>query len=392
MLYERILVRLHLPSVATLVIVFIPLTNKLCEFMVVLFLIFSFHYSGAVWFSKAGYRHDVVGEKVSQIQAVLARRCTSIGDLQQHLLRAGWQRGVAQWGVLGDGGEWAPVAGFDGSMGQAQSQDERDSPPKAQGIQRESSELFDMRLPPPSSGDATLGEAAPSSYVSSLPQRSQPLYYANIFVKKNHGGKIFMDNPALVEWSVHAMAVVRQQLYRAANGKVILPFAENWAAGDDESLDYGGVDGLLIDSDDQVTFPPESPSLTGNSSKLPIWASLSISPLNLYDPENSVQRSKQGLSHRMIISDLNLMVSEVSSLLDIMEDVMQLQRNRRLEKLKAPTWLRQNWYLASLTIPSIAYITYKMAKNGIGIVFLRYAANKIAEFFQEHVSDPVCEM
>ena len=82
--------------------------------MVVLFLIFSFHYFGAVWFSKAGYRHDIVGEKVSQIQAVLARRCTSIGDLQQHLLRAGWQRGVAQWGVLGDGGEWAPVAGFDG--------------------------------------------------------------------------------------------------------------------------------------------------------------------------------------------------------------------------------------------------------------------------------------
>ena len=44
------------------------------------------------------YDHSSVGVKVAQIQAVLARRIGVIGELQQHLLRAGWQRGVAQWG------------------------------------------------------------------------------------------------------------------------------------------------------------------------------------------------------------------------------------------------------------------------------------------------------
>ena len=69
-----------------------------------------------VWFSSQGYNHNKIGQCVSQIQAVLARRCAAIGELQQHLLRAGWQKGVAQWGVLGQGGEWANVAGADGAI------------------------------------------------------------------------------------------------------------------------------------------------------------------------------------------------------------------------------------------------------------------------------------
>lgn len=51
-----------------------------------------------VWTSEQGYNHQEIGRKVSHIQAVLARRCAAIGELQQHLLRAGWHRGVAQWG------------------------------------------------------------------------------------------------------------------------------------------------------------------------------------------------------------------------------------------------------------------------------------------------------
>jgi hypothetical protein len=53
-----------------------------------------------VWTSAQGYNHQEVGRKVSQIQAVLARRCAAVGELQQHLLRAGWHRGVAQWGGM----------------------------------------------------------------------------------------------------------------------------------------------------------------------------------------------------------------------------------------------------------------------------------------------------
>jgi hypothetical protein len=54
--------------------------------------------SRLVWTSAQGYNHQEIGRKVSQIQAVLARRCAAVGELQQHLLRAGWHRGVAQWG------------------------------------------------------------------------------------------------------------------------------------------------------------------------------------------------------------------------------------------------------------------------------------------------------
>jgi hypothetical protein len=60
-----------------------------CEFYVLL---------RPVWASAHGYNHQEIGRKVSQIQAVLARRCGAVGELQQHLLRAGWHRGVAQWG------------------------------------------------------------------------------------------------------------------------------------------------------------------------------------------------------------------------------------------------------------------------------------------------------
>ena len=66
--------------------------------------------------SPGSYDHTRIGRKVSQIQAVLARRLSSIGELQQHILRSGWQRGVASWGFLGEGGDWAEVAGTDGRM------------------------------------------------------------------------------------------------------------------------------------------------------------------------------------------------------------------------------------------------------------------------------------
>jgi hypothetical protein len=54
--------------------------------------------------------------KMSQIQAVLARRCASIGEIQQHLWRATWTKGVGNWGMLGTltGGEWVPVVGGEG--------------------------------------------------------------------------------------------------------------------------------------------------------------------------------------------------------------------------------------------------------------------------------------
>lgn len=79
-----------------------------------------------IWFRKeeGGYQHQEVGQKISQLQAVLVRRCAAIGELQQHLLRAGWRRGVAQWGFLGTGTQWAAVAGFDGNYAKETINDE----------------------------------------------------------------------------------------------------------------------------------------------------------------------------------------------------------------------------------------------------------------------------
>jgi hypothetical protein len=349
-----------------------------------------------VWFSEAGYRHQAVGEKVSQIQAVLARRCASIGDLQEHLLRAGWQRGVSQWGFLGDGGEWAAVAGFDGDMHQRQSPRPQQGPPplpKPTEFRRVESELSDSHAPPMAmrSGDSSLG---PSSNVSKLPQRSHhaSLYYADLFVKQHHGGKIAVDNSALAEWSMHAMSIVRRQLHRASNGMVPLPFAENWPSGDDGSLDHNAPTPSLDDVDDLEHTDSGSVALPLTTPRYPVWASLmpDLSPLDesqAVEPE--LPRTE---AERVKICDLPLMAAEVTELLNVMEVVMQIQRDRRLEKLKCPTWLRRNWYMLLITVPSVGYLTYKLARNKIGWVYVRYAANQIVVFFREHVSEPLKAM
>ncbi|EJK62969.1 hypothetical protein THAOC_16401 [Thalassiosira oceanica] len=71
-----------------------------------------------VWLSDNGYNPYYAGKKVSQIQAVLARRCAVVGEIQQHLWRANWRKGVADWGMLGNasGGQWSTVVGEFGSL------------------------------------------------------------------------------------------------------------------------------------------------------------------------------------------------------------------------------------------------------------------------------------
>jgi hypothetical protein len=335
----------------------------------------------SVWFSETGYRHQIVGQKVSQIQAVLARRCIAIGDLQQHLLRAGWQRGVAQWGVLGEGGDWAAVSGFDGSMA---TEDTRRDP-----FQQVSSELSDMPLTLKHSklDLDDMPHHHPASNVSKLPQisRHNSLYYANVFVKNMHDGRIVTDDPALAEWSVDAMVIIRRQLYRAANGMAILPYSENWAEGDDA---IEGIGSFPIESSSGEPSPYEKDT---PNRKFPLWASLSphMPPV---DESSKTEQQQQQIEQRMTISDLPLMVSEVSDLLSVMHDVINIQRARRLEKLKPPRWLRRNWYMSAVAAPVVAYLCFKMRANADGWDMVKNVAQKMITFFREHVTEPLSAM
>ena len=382
-----------------------------------------------VWFSEEGYQHRMIGQKVAQIQAVLARRCATIGDLQQHLLRAGWQQGVAHWGVLGDGGEWAAVAGFDGRMPQEttstfrapkvvvhhhdigddfngnpspiQPNDSTVTPirrtnPRSR-IPRISSELSDFSLPPQAIPD--LPRQAPSSRVSNLPhQRTSARgtsYYTSISVKNNPGGQIVMDKPALAEWTVDAMSIVRRQLYRAGNGRVLLPYAENWAQGDDQSL--LSFNNSITDALDDSTAATNESYL---NQKLPLWAGLgppqsTMPPVDEHPAQEETSEIELDLEehhfkrlNRVSISNLPLLVQEVSGILDVMEGIMDIQRARRLEKLKAPSMLQRCWYLYAAAIPSIGYYMYKTADKKYGWEVLRYAAQTLSKFCREHVVEP----
>ena len=183
-----------------------------------------------VWLSKDGYNHQVVGRKVSQIQAVLARRCTSVGELQEHVLRAGWQRGVEKWGVLGQGGEWAAVAGGDGGMEEStRSLHERGD----SSLSRESSagapqgrsmrDYYSLGLSSSIDNEKSMRILGPQS-------RRRSTYYgqAEVMVKNTRGGRIERDDPALAAWTVDALRVIRDQLYKAGNTSLQLPYYENW--------------------------------------------------------------------------------------------------------------------------------------------------------------------
>jgi hypothetical protein len=340
----------------------------------------------AVWFSVEGYNHQLIGQRVSQIQAVLARRCAAIGELQQHLLRAGWQKGVAQWGVLGQGGQWAAVAGLDGAMLDSEhtfghsptvhNKKSLDSNQKKEDRPFSTLSLEDMPIPQ----ELTL-----------LPDENAPAYYghASVLVRKTDGGTILLDDPALVAWSVDAIRVVRGQLYRAGTGLVPLPCPGNWR--DDA--------GELITEGAEIV-----------PSTLPVWASREKVPTpnnsetGLASVAESEQEdmigSKEGLSPtevgpeegRIVVNDLNAMACEVSELLDSIEVVMAIQRNRRLEKLKGLPFIRRTWYMAAVSGPMISYLVYRLLKDGMGMRLARLAFENVRSFFNDHMYGPVSAM
>lgn len=326
--------------------------------------------------SKEGYRHQDVGQRVAQIQAVLARRCASIGELQQHLLRAGWQKGVAQWGVIGHQGQWAAVAGFDGSM-----------PEETRPIQRTmSSEIGDVKFAHRASSsnlsasNATTDEERfpfnttdPKRFKNRLddtPRTKAEKDTVNVLVRRGPGGGIFLDDPQfLAEWSVTAIALIRRQLRRASNGSYLLPYENIWRQ--DEVSNDGAT-----------------------TRALPQWVSkVHIFPLPAieYTPTTSKQDDDQN-QPKLNVSDLSLMASEVDALLNVMEEVMEIQKRRRLEKLQSPNWIRRNWYVLGTIVPSVGFFGYRLVKSGFGKDFVKDIVQRFMAFFNERVREPMVAM
>jgi hypothetical protein len=317
---------------------------------------------------------------------VLARRCAAIGELQQHLLRAGWQKGVAQWAVLGQGAEWAAVAGFDGAMMDSEQLSFSRSTPVPKKSLESCQQNPDRRSSPLTLEDMPIpAEGAP------LLNTSVPLYYghASVFVRKTHGGTILLDDPALVAWSVDAIRVVRTQLYRAGTGLIPLPCAENWK---------GNAGELITEGAEAV---PSMLPVWASREKLPTSTTLKIEHATIVETEQEdIIGAREGVREtegqpeegRIVVTDLNAMASEVSELLDSMEVIMTIQRNRRLEKLKGLPFIRRTWYMAAVGGPVVSYLIYRLLKGGIGMRLASRASQNIRSLFNEHLYGPVCAM
>ena len=458
-----------------------------------------------------GYDHsEMVGRRVSQIQAVLARRLSAIGELQHHLLRAGWQRGVADWGFLGEGGNWAAVDGTDGRMGDdeddssqhstddelyhdevddieafhdslneqqnhphddsihlfAESSDDLHATHAADNANRASIQPLDLhgqrnlhknnhcyRLlrrdfsenefgmsfdfsPPPVPAPLSASGKVSSRMYEERGKKQTSLYYANLNVRKRGGGHIQKDEQALAEWSIDALALIRSQLIRAANGKLQLPFSENWpfehatggnasvvaeesvtqishqngmpawagikyVGGNNNNSTHSSKARTRMESRGSCFSITESADATGNASGVGMDLLESHSgeedskghppQFTMKKRSPSSQRSIASTKERAIvgISNLPLMTNEISGILDVMEDIMDIQRARRLEKLKPPAWWRRNWFLIVLGPPSLGYFLYNnLLGKGQTWNLVKFAAVKMMDFAREHVVLP----
>ena len=383
-----------------------------------------------VWLSQDGYNHRVVGRKVSQIQAVLARRCTSVGELQEHLLRAGWQRGVEKWGVLGQGGEWAAVAGGDGGMEESTRSlhepagvplSRENSTGESQGSGRSMRDYYSF--------NSTVDNEK-SMRILGPQTRRRSTYYgqAEVMVKHTRGGRIERDDPALAAWTVDALRVVRDHLYKAGNTSLRLPCYENWR---DEVHHFSSSSNLRGDLGNGATTPVRFQS----TESLPLWATEDASTSDYHSPDRRDDRQTKfratgikehgtselpptiddddgnvqndGMDEEVdsfiqsqdtrqttitgdvMISDLTLFAQEISTLLDSMEVLMQNQRRRRLMKLKPPPRMKRQWYVASVLAPAGGYIALKIFKDGYIKEALQWAAEQLGNFYNEHLSMPI---
>jgi hypothetical protein len=329
----------------------------------------------------------------------LARRCSAIGELQQHLLRAGWHRGVAQWGCLGEGEHWATVAGFvSGNVetaldeGNARSGN-LDVPSESRDSQLSfKDETEEPRQELPSTLDSSFrSPGILKRTISNLGDHSglrnelkDGIYgYGNVFVTNASDGRIFTDDSSLAEWSIDAILLVRTHLNRAAKGRTILPLASNWS----ETNKYLGK---TVENSASNLFP-EQDTLAKDDGPFPNWADHHIMASEDSSRIND-DVNVHNTNSNVIISDIPLLMAEVTELLKSMKEIMDFQRQRRMQKLRPPSWIRRNWYLSAMGAPAIGYFLVKMFRDGYGKALAKYVIEKVGTFFKEHVSNPLASM
>ena len=277
--------------------------------------------------------------------------------------------------VLGQGGHWAPVAGFDGAIAETSESNFENVVSSAHQDDAFSPELSVYKTPNVLTNERLLsrkeasmgGESRDAPHVFAehvggskyITRDQRTTSQAHVFVGKKHGDGIYVDDPAfLAEWSVDAMKLIRKQLRRAGNGRVAIPFDNNW-------------------SDDN---------------QIPAWAKPSALSTRSHNPLATDDGALSSQQSRIAITDLPLMTSEVSALLDIMENVMEIQRFRRLEQLRAPSWFRSNWYVMASALPLTALFIRRLSTKGYGRETIMLVFERVVSFFRERVVDPVAAM
>lgn len=320
--------------------------------------------------------HAIIGQRISQLQAVLARRCSSIGELQQQIWRAGWQSGVEQWGILGQG-EWVAVVGLHGEIEDSQRQTENLMTP------------------------VNLAKPHRKRYSGSGKRTSDYYEESHLFVRNVRGGEIQSNDDALAAWTIDAIRVVRDQLYGAGNALKPLPYYENWPreyrhfsmdGKKNQELSATKLGDSMVNDEVRIVFKDEDDNID-----LPLWATVGIGTdhevgdgLEIVPSAISINRDVEKIE----ITDLNLMASEVAELLNSMETNMSMQKKRRLEKLRPPSLLVRSWYVAVFVLPIIGYSTYRLiqAEDNIFGTFAQDVYQKVCSFCVEHVYDPLRAM
>jgi hypothetical protein len=216
--------------------------------------------------------------------------------------------------------------------------------------------------------------AAPTSTSKSRVLRHESST-ASIHVQNSKDGGLFVDDPAfLAEWSVEAIALGRL-LKNASGGRIPIPHEENWAPSPSRGMMRDDLDGALIVSD----APLEHDKLI----HLPAWVSDSSLTPGL-DLSTASVENRQGL----VVTNLPLLVEEVSDLLTAMEEILEIQRKRRLDMFRPPPWLRRNWFVIATLAPPISYFLHKVSPGET----VALVVQKIRDFFRDHLKEPVVAM